>query len=91
MYVRTYVCMYVCMYVCAYACMYVYMYIHMHLSTYIRQVRSVVAPRSSRGGYYVVYGEPGVGKSTLLKQAAREAGENVLYVDVGRVSTYVGR
>lgn len=50
-----------------------------------KQLKRVVQPRAGgRATCAVVFGEPGSGKTTLVRQAVREAGEGVLYVDVGR-------
>ncbi|CAF0805144.1 unnamed protein product [Adineta steineri] len=45
---------------------------------------SIVTPVADKlvSSYYIVLGEHGVGKSTLIRQAARNVGRGVIYVDV---------
>ncbi|CAF0902159.1 unnamed protein product [Adineta ricciae] len=52
--------------------------------TLLDQLIKIVTPAPDKlvSSYYIVLGEHGVGKSTLIRQAAREVGPGVVYVDV---------
>ena len=50
----------------------------------IRKLKNVLQPKSGHpGGYFLLGGLPGCGKTTVLKQIAADSASDVLYVPVG--------
>ncbi|RIB14117.1 P-loop containing nucleoside triphosphate hydrolase protein [Gigaspora rosea] len=48
----------------------------------IKQLRRFLEPISDHSSYHVVVGNHGTGKTTVVRQCAREVGKGVIYVDV---------
>ena len=46
------------------------------------QLRKIFQPDEDQSSYYVIYGEHGTGKTTLIKRVAREIGKGVIYIDI---------
>jgi len=46
------------------------------------QLRKIFQPDKDQSSYYVIYGEHGTGKTTLIKRVAREIGKGVIYIDI---------
>ena len=58
----------------------------------VEHLKKILLPHEDQSNYYVIYGEYGIGKTTLIKIASREVGQNkkkgiqgghgVIYVDI---------
>ncbi|CAG8683023.1 4102_t:CDS:2, partial [Racocetra fulgida] len=48
----------------------------------IKKLRRVLEPISDHSSYHVVVGNHGTGKTTVVRQCARDVGKGVIYVDV---------
>jgi ABC-type polar amino acid transport system ATPase subunit len=45
-------------------------------------VRQILKPTSDHSSYHVIVGNHGTGKTTVVRQCARNVGKGVIYVDV---------
>ncbi|RHZ52791.1 hypothetical protein Glove_457g43 [Diversispora epigaea] len=50
--------------------------------TVVKQLEKIFRPDKDQSFYYVVCGERGTGKTTLIIKASREVGRGVIYVDI---------
>ncbi|CAG8796315.1 12822_t:CDS:2, partial [Dentiscutata erythropus] len=48
----------------------------------IKELRRILEPISDHSSYHVVVGNHGTGKTTVIRQCARDVGKEVIYVDV---------
>ncbi|PKC05308.1 hypothetical protein RhiirA5_421066 [Rhizophagus irregularis] len=48
----------------------------------VSHLKAIFQPAKNQSRYYTVCGEPGTGKTTLIKLALKEVGRGVVYVDV---------
>jgi DNA repair protein RadA/Sms len=66
-----------------------------HTPSVIFEVDRVLGPGITKGGVYLLAGQPGIGKSTLLTQIAIKSSQSVLYVcseeNPAQVATRINR
>ncbi|CAI2186264.1 11898_t:CDS:2 [Funneliformis geosporum] len=48
----------------------------------IKKLRRIFEPKSTHSSYHVVVGNHGTGKTTMVRECAKEVGKGVIYVDV---------
>ena len=48
----------------------------------IKELKRILKPISDYSYYHVIFGNHGTGKTTVVRQCAREVGKGVIYVDV---------
>ncbi|GBC07423.1 hypothetical protein RclHR1_07450011 [Rhizophagus clarus] len=58
--------------------------------TIVNHLKAIFQPTKNQSRYYIIYGEHGTGKTTLIRLASREVGFGVVYVDVPPIVNYFG-
>jgi hypothetical protein len=51
-------------------------------SEIVKDLKKIFKPHEDQSEYYIIYGEHGIGKTTLIKTALKEIGQGVIYVDI---------